>query len=411
MSPGIFRQGERTSDAPHFAPPDEPCPVSELHAVLKQVNRNELNRLQNSFLAAAFSNFFQGVTPAGKMSEMVDDVARRAGRHAEHENRVPRRYDGDQTLPSGRYSIVCLDSSGNDGGSLAREMAFYMSPPTAEGHIEVYDGTVPEHNGMIERLGMASHAPRIALHYLPFEQGSGRLNGFTSGIELEVREVRIGNVLDLRRSAAAKWLCRTISRLCVLMSSGSRERCFQLRPDLDDPVEMWPSLMDQARGGGNFHKIVGLYLRALGVSGLVFPCARSDARVTVVSGEPTDHYGWAFVDYRGAPDTRIVAFFELRPDWPSGLMIEGGDDNQPHPPAFADEVTFTHDGFASGDGYIGVQGIEQRLEATRLAQSAEAAALDRVPGMDQERWSSLGSSPHCGPRMPRRWRRWCCSAC
>ena len=384
--PGFFARGEAASGVPRFAEPDEPCPVSELHAVLKQVSRAELSRLQNSFLAAAFSGFFEGVMPPGRVSEVV---AEELG--GEYEDRIPRRFDGDRTLPPGRYSTVCVDSTGSDGGTLAREMTFYMDARVAEGHVEVYDGTVPAHDEMIVALGLTARSPRLVLRYMPFAQPGDREapHGVLTTVELELREVRVPGVLDLRRTSAAAWLCRTISRSSVVTPDGTRFRCFPMRPDLDDPADMWPSLMDQARGGGNFHKIVGLYLRALGVSGVVFPSARGDARVTVVDGEPIDQHGWSFVDFRDAPPTWIVAFVETRPGWPTGLTIEGGDDNVPHPGAFAEEVAFTDAGWSGGTGSMTVDGVEQRLRATSLVHSAEAAILHRLGGVDEQQVREL----------------------
>jgi hypothetical protein len=387
--PGIFAkgpEGEIGHGAPLFTVTEEPCPASDLHAVLKQVSRAELSRLQNSFLAAAFSDFFENVQPPGEFSNRLANEL-----DAGYEHRVPRRYDGDWTLPRGRYSTVCVDSMGNDGGTLAREMRFYMTARTAEGHVEVYDGTVPADDDMIAAVGMAPHLPRVVLRYMPFAQRGDRdvPLGVVTGIELELREVHVPNVLDLRRTAAATWLCRTISRLSVVAADGTPFRCFPNRADLDHPAELWPSLMDQARGGGNLCKIVGLYLRALGISGLVFPSARSDVRVTVSNGEPVDQHGWSFVDYRGAPDAQLVGFFEMRPHWPSGLTLEGGDDETPHPPAYADEVAFTDGGYSTGDGYMAVEGLEQRLRATYRAGSAEAAVRHRLEGVGDEQVQEL----------------------
>lgn len=386
LMPGIVAKGEMTSGPPLFTEPDQPCPVSDLHAVLKQVSRAELTPAQNSFLDAAFSGFFEGVEPPGAFSK---DLAEHFD--SEYEDRVPRRYDGDQTLPPGRYSTVCVDSSGNDGGTLAREMRFYMSAQVAEGLLEVYDGTVPADDDMIARLGLAAQNPRIVLRYKPFAQPEDRDDplGVLTGAELEIREVRVPNVLDLRRTSAATWLCRTISRLSVMASDGTPFRCFPNRDNLDVAADLWPSLMDQARGGGNLCKIVGLYLRSLGVSGLVFPSARSDVRVKVVDGVSVDQHGWSFVDYRDAPEAQLIGFFEMRPRWPSSLTIEGGDDNTPRPPAFAREVTFADGGYSFGNGFMVVEGLEQRLWARYLAESAEAAVLHRLEGVDAEQVQEL----------------------
>ena len=69
-----------------------------------------------------------------------------------HEDRLPRRYDGDRTLPHGRYHTVCRDAEGDDGGTLGRELKFYVNARIADAHIEIYEPVVTTQRDMISRL-------------------------------------------------------------------------------------------------------------------------------------------------------------------------------------------------------------------------------------------------------------------
>lgn len=187
------------------------------------------------------------------------------------------------------------------------------------------------------------------------------------------------------------WLFRTIPKLHVTLNDkGERQPCFPFRKDLNDIGQLLPSLIDQQRGGGNFDKLVGLYLRQIGVSGLVFPSARNDAFTRFVNGEPDDFHGWSFVDYRNAPQQEIVAFFELRPEWPWTLMIEGCDDNTPSLAAFADEFQIVMtEGFPSTNGGFAFRGLEQRIKAYQMMDSLEAAISFRLRDLDDEQIMEL----------------------
>jgi hypothetical protein len=144
--------------------------------------------------------------------------------------------------------------------------------------------------------------------------------------------------------------------------------------------EMLPSIADQAKGGGNLHIIIGLFLRQLGVSGLVFPSVRGDFFVDCRDGSPIRFGGWTFVDYRDAPPPGLSVFFELRPDWPTSLVSEGGDDAGRQPVAFADDVNFVVTSeYGSGNGGFGAFGLEQRHEAVAHINAVEALLRRRLP--------------------------------
>jgi hypothetical protein len=389
--PGITHlEGREDRRFPCFERPELPCPTSTFRAFVKQVKPAGMATAERHFLNAAFGGFLTGSRPPGHVHALLAA----ATPHVFHEERLPRRYDGDRTLPRGRYYTVCENAEGNDSGTLRRELLFYKSARIAEGHFEIYDPALAGHGEMIRRLGLEPKArERIVVHFIPFAQPSNSAvpSGFTLSIPLEIHELCVDNVLDLRRPAALAWLFQTIPALRVVLNdAGDTQPCFPFRPQLASFGEMLPSLMDQSRGGGNFDKLLGLYLRQLGISGLVFPSVRTDAYTYAPGGEPKEFHGWSFVDYRDAPEQEIVAFFELRPNWPRSLTIEGGDDHEPTPAALAEEFqVHMTETFPSTGGTLAFRGLAHRIEAYHMIDSLEAAIRFRLGDLDDEAINAL----------------------
>jgi hypothetical protein len=375
---------------PCFERPALPCPTSTFRGHVKQLRPSTLSDFERNFLNAAFGGFLTGAKPAGAVHAMLAALTPNAG----HEDRLPRRYDGDRTLPHGRYYTVCENAEGDDSGTLARELRFYKKGDVAQGHVEVFDPGVTSEREMIGRLGMeASARERIVVRFTPFAQPlhvTSPLSIILS-IPIEIRELQVDNVLDLRRPAALDWVFHTVPNLRIVCNDkGEMEPCFPFRTAPTAFGEILPSFVDQSRGGGNFDKLVGLYLRQIGVSGLVFPSARSDAFTYAVNGEPKEFHGWSFVDYRDAPQQELVAFYELRPEWPRTLTIEGGDDNEPCPAAFAGEFQIhMTENFPSTGGTLAFRGLAQRIEAYEMVDSLEAAVRFRLPDVDEEEVTKL----------------------
>jgi hypothetical protein len=290
-----------------------PCPTSNFSAYVKQVNPSELSASERGFLDASFGGFLTGVSTPGAATAML--AARFP--NVSHENRIPRRYDGDRTLPRGRYYTVCEDAEGRDSGTLGYELKFYKRARTAKGHIEVFDPGVTSEREMIGLLGFATSADeRIVVRFTPFAQQSDVTTpvSINLSIPIKIEKLQVDNVLDLRRPAALNWVFQTLPNLHVL-GDGEKWPCFPFRNKLATFGDILPSFMDQAQGGGNFDKIVGLYLRQIGISGLVFPSVRNDAYTYAVNGEPKEFHGWSFVDYREAPQPEQVVI----PRAPSGV--------------------------------------------------------------------------------------------
>jgi len=389
--PGLTHlAGTQDRRFPCFAPSATPCPTSTFRSFVKQIKPGDLAANERNFLNAAFAGFLTGSRPPGDIYALLASISP----HAYHEDRLPRRYDGDRTLPRGRYSTVCTGRDGDDCGTLMRELTFYKNARVAEAHIEVYDPVVTEQREMIGRLGMETSArERIVVNVVPFAQSPGCITPLSVHLSLtvEVREVSVDNVLDLRRPTALDWLFRTIPKLHIILNPrGETGRCFPNRRELATFAELLPSLIDQQRGGGNFDKLVGLYLRQIGVSGLVFPSARSDASTGAVGGERDHFHGWSFVDYRDSLPQEIVAFVELRPEWPRTLTLEGGDDNEPRPAAFSNEFQILMtENFPCDDGGFMFRGIEQRMKAYHMTDSLEAAVRFRLADVTDEQVMQL----------------------
>jgi hypothetical protein len=389
--PGMYHP-DTSSDRrfPYFEKPALPCPTSVFRAFVKQVNPSTLSSSERNFLNAAFGGFLTGVKPPGRTHALLAAFSLNVGQ----EDRLPRRYDGDRTLPHGRYYTICEDAEGNDSGTLVDELIFYTSARIAEGHIEVFDPTIDSQREMIGLLGMSPSArERIVVRFTPFAQDAHATMplSFTISIPVIIQELQVNNVLDLRRPLALDWIFRTIPNLHFILNDNKAvQPCFPFRAKLTEFGNIIPSLVDQQRGGGNFDKLVGLYLRQLGVSGLVFPSARNDAYTYAVNGEPQEFHGWSFVDYRDAPSPEIVAFFELRPEWPRTLMIEGGDDNDPRAAAFAEEFSIVMtENFQSTGGTLWLRGLAQRIKAYHIVDSLEAAARFRFPDLSNDEWTKL----------------------
>jgi hypothetical protein len=372
--PGIYKK-DPTAEFPRFVCPDSSGVLTRFVGHVRQINRAGLTAGERGLLAAAFGGFVANFASGGATAAIVDRLSTEAPPR-NLMSKTPRRYAGDDTLPGGRYSTVGLNADGDDGGTLSREMRFYTNPAAASAHIDIYDPVRPDAREMLHQKGLGTgDGRRLYLLVSPFEQDAVRdaPASFWTGVDVEVREVAVDGVLDLRRPAAADWLARTITRLEVEVADGERVRCFPYRPDVHSFSDMLPAIADQAKGGGNLHTIIGLFLRQLGVSGLVFPSVRGDFYADCRDASPIRFAGWTFVDYRDAPPPSVSVFFELRPDWPASLVIEGGDDGGRHPAAFADNVKFVVTNEYGGDnGGLGAFGLEQRHDAVFHINAVEA---------------------------------------
>jgi len=382
--PGIYKK-QPDARFPRFNEPAEPCPVSSFSGYVRQISRAGVSPGERALIDAAFGGFVANFLPGGEVMESL----KRFDPHQENLqvglSKTPRRFAGDDSLPGGRYATLCTGPDGDDGGTLIGELRFYTDSAAANAYIIAYDPVIPAHRDLLtqKRLGLGVGGNHIYLNVIPFDQGGSREVpfGFFTGFDVEVRQVTTDGVLDLRRPDAANWLARTISSLRIDLGDGQSLRCFPHRPDLDSFPGLLPAIADQAKGGGNLHLITGLYLRQLGVAALVFPSARTDFSVYCSDGAPVQWRGWTLVDYRDAPVPTLSVFFELRSDWPSELVLEGGDDGGRHRAAYTDAVEFlATPQLAARDAGFAVRGIEQRLRAVFVTNAVDALLRDRFRG-------------------------------
>lgn len=390
--PSIFHlEGSSDKRFPHFERPALPCPTSTLRTYVKQLAPSTLSPQERNFLDHAFSGFLSEVDPPGPAYEALAGLTP----HAHYETRMPRRYAGDKTLPPGRYYSVCENETGADSGTLVHELLHYKSAAAARGHFEIYDPSFPAHRKIVNHIAISDETVTnyLAINFAPFAQESRNENPFAVNmiLQLEIDEICVENVLDLRQPAALHWLYQTIPDLqMVLTDTGETAPCFPYRPPLKQFADILPSLLDQQRGGGNFDKLVGLYLRQIGVSGLVFPSARMDAYTYVEDGEVKEYHGWTFLDYRDAPEPEYVGFVEFRPEWPRTLTHEGGDDHEPKPVAFANEFQIhMTEGFPSTGGTLVFRGLTKRTEALHKMYSMQDAIRVRLSHVDRETVETL----------------------
>lgn len=89
--------------------------------------------------------------------------------------------------------------------------------------------------------------------------------------------------------------------------------------------EMIPELVDPHLGGtdaGNegLTQAIGDYLRAKGVSGLIYPSARTDSYVEFKNAQMARFGGWNFVDFRGSKRKPHIRNFVMVGPWSQRVM-------------------------------------------------------------------------------------------
>jgi hypothetical protein len=235
-----------------------------------------------------------------------------------------RRYSGERNLPRACYYSVCqhvdADDFGDDRQTLCREL-FEYADPRLPGYVFVTDsysrhplGT-PGSRGPNFRHGIlvymlappASDAAKLALWREWFQPVLARMPDpdaqlAVTHIPTNFARVSIDNVLDLRREAARKWLW-------VTFGLGADNAIYLHAKPFSRFETMLPHLIYPEFGGSGLTLAIGSWMRSVGVSGLVFPSARSNASVKNHSADQIEYFhGWNFVDYRGAelvPDSEI----------------------------------------------------------------------------------------------------------
>lgn len=380
--------------------------LSTCRLILKQITPEDLVDDGLAAMSACFTGFTeppnedyvrQGNELAAKRFGNLD-VARDA------DPTTARRFAGDPSLDRGRYFTLCKDSNGNDEGTLVRELLAYHNPQKS-GLVTVIDPTVPEHHDKVP-LALRGYPLRsLLLLYPPI---GGRPHPFTTRFTTEakplyvtlpmrVSEAEIDRVIDLRRPDTANWFAASLSQLNwsdflpdpkVFEQTEDRSGwihisgynpsgydpskfqqptdfiAFPFKPPLNSFGHLLPALLCQSIGGGRgAAQIAGLWLRKLGVNGLIFPSARSDSRVLVQDGEVVEWSGFNLVDYRNAQPPKHLAAIDLSVGWPAKVQTWPDDWTENAMPLVYETVTVAYENQGANKGSWMVQGIEMRRAA------------------------------------------------
>jgi hypothetical protein len=316
-------------------------------------------------MEACFTGFTEPIDPDSDYARHGRELAasRFGNIDAPHEQDLSaaRRFAGDRSLRRGRYFTVCRDASGNDGGTLVRELATYHNP-LKSGIITIIDPTLPEHASRVPE-----QAAQLGQLLLLFPPVGDRPHPFSApytdtgrpmyvALPMRIVQDEIDGVIDLRRPDVADWFATSLSRITIVKSS----RAFPFKPPLDAFADLLPALLCQSIGGGRGAvQVAGLWLRRLGVNGLIFPSARSDCRVDVRDGEVVNATGFNFVDYRNAGEPEVFAAIDFSVSWPEAVQTWPDDYVEDDEPIVYDTVEIRHE----PSGSWRVEGLQMRREA------------------------------------------------
>ena len=341
-------------------------PVHTVSLVLKQIVPEDLNDVGAAAMHACFSGFTEPIDPDGDYARRGRELAasRFGNLGVSHESDLSpaRRFAGDRSLGRGRYFTVCHDATGDDGGTLVRELTAYHNP-LKSGLITVIDPTLPD---QIDRVPEPARQLEHQLLLL-FPPVGDRPHPFAArytdtgrpmyvALPMRIARHEIDGVIDLRRPDVANWFAAALSRLEVVQS----HRAFPFKPPLDSFADLLPSLLCQSIGGGRGPvQVAGLWLRRLGVKGLIFPSSRSDCRVDLRGGEVVTATGFNFVDYRGAAEPEVTAAIDFSVGWPETVQTWRDDYADDDEVVVYDTVEIRHE----PAGAWRVDGLQMRRDA------------------------------------------------
>jgi hypothetical protein len=281
----------------------------------------------------------------------------------------PRRFSGGPGLRPNSYFTLCKDETLNDGGTLRDELVAYyrgesgvvvdiMDPliETATRQLlkEQWKWTDSDLEGNFYIFHY--HVCRMTAE-IKSKFGSEPIESFGSSFGVRGAKAEIGGVVDLRNPDTQTWFTETF---------------LGRKSNFGDVI---PAIISLQTGGGLvFTQAIGQALRKSGVSGVIFPSARSNSFNKVRNGKLVDFGGWNFVSYIGAE------------------KVHQEDEVQLHPPSSDRDhnhirVKYTKDG--ANRGSFSVRGPrEYNLLSFDLEQRIamglyERGLIDRVGGSEQ----------------------------
>jgi hypothetical protein len=134
-------------------------------------------------------------------------------------------------------------------------------------------------------------------------------------LPLDVVQVEIARVLDLRLPSGQQWFTDTFGKLEVDAGDSNE---FGICTVKDHPAsfrDILPTVITPSPGGNAFHQAVGAWLRNNGVFGLVFPSSRRNVRLDATIKNVSDFDGWNFVLYHDSPKVEGPSLFGLQSKW------------------------------------------------------------------------------------------------
>jgi hypothetical protein len=250
-----------------------------------------------------------------------------------------RRYSGSISFPVSRYYTLASGPKGIDGGTFKNELMSY-SNNFENGLFLIHDvglsGFVRNPDGKDFATGILVFAlidtDKTRNRFLhDFQKGAMVAGADRAGrcifarIPYEIAFEVIDNVFDLRLPQSQEYIVDLFNNSSALpfKTYGNSVR------------EFWdclPALLGPDLGGNEITDEIGRHLQCNGVSGLVFPSARSDVGVTMKHGKIVNMRGWNFVDFRGVEtiggvvDARTLFLLDVKED--IKLYVDASEENK-----------------------------------------------------------------------------------
>lgn len=321
-------------------------PLTHFKGMVERIQRSSLGPIGICTLYHAFPNFDADQERKAGLHKMLEPIlgpnqpesfAERQVRRAESQGYVVslasqqfRRFAGAQNFPRQRYAALYSDQ-GPDA-TLARELFEYTNPQIpgavfvgstcdselmsagktlglpniAAGRAGIFVFLLPPTEAAERDVYLKVFRPILDQLHGPYGDGNDAWTSLSIVfIPVKSETVDLARVLDLRQRAAQDWFFYFF-------------RCGDgavFQKDISVNIErfhdMLPALVYPEFGGSGFNKSVGSWLRTVGINGLVYPSARSDAGVSYdAEGKAAAWQGWNLVDYRNltfVPDNLVHA--------------------------------------------------------------------------------------------------------
>jgi hypothetical protein len=269
-------------------------PLSTFDGYAKQIRSEMLEQRSRDFLSLAFPGFLKEL---GEVNPTILTPTQ------EFSGVRLRRYAGGTQLPPGQYFTVARGPAGDDGGTLVAELLSYWNEE-ARLAAWITDPAVPGQGDESVREHVRAQfgdKPCLCIsiaEVLGVQDGIMQLaTEFALVVPVLVTPVHATHVVDLRLPQVQDWFCGTFG---TLEKEAIRRRFggFALLKPADFR-ELIPTLVHPAAGGIAFHHAVGAWLSSHGVSALIYPSARRDARAAAEGQNVVSHDGWNLVAFGG----------------------------------------------------------------------------------------------------------------